>query len=854
MDNKEAIKKKSNKLLGSQSDFKTFLSIILIGLLLFIFDKPLFEIILLKDSGLLKSLIKFDYSSREWAIILFWILAFFYAFLFIYSIKEKKFKRKIGSIPLDITFILLGVYYTLALRNGPIIVGEFNFYFASFSGMTAIPYTDIFFLLPLLGISDILIRIYDICCRKKLENSSVWENDTPLNDIEEDLMSRKTLALNVSKQINAYSNNKSSFSIGIVGPWGSGKSSFLNFIFEEIKNENQNIVLKFNPWLYPDETSLTRAFLNELEIKLKEYSSSLSRDVNNIVDSLFKTKVGFSGIFSNLLKREKSIESGIESLKESIIYSQKRLVIFIDDIDRLQSNEVYEILTILRNVGNLPNTVFVLAYDKDYLLKIMDKSIENPQEYLSKFFQVEFALSRVLDVFVKETLYEQLVKIVFDNNQNDNPLILFRDISKSKKQVDKKALKELVYNLKSINLLKSRRDIIKLTNTIAVNWPLSKNELIFEDYLELEILRLKNGNIYSKIKFLNSDWINLIEDNFRASNNFDKTDIIKKIAHHNDKEAIVKTIKHLFCPDPTRKQYSKAAVRNIYSFDSYFQNESFMVKSTLNTICHKQDTALLKNQLQEYYNNIHTRKELIDYLQNLDSYYSLNVFNTFFNFFLETEEIYQERGLIIRHALNAVYKLGDEVYENVVIQLKEKKSITPGMLHFVEDINESFMLNNPILFIERDMFDDLALKLLEITHESYTNMADAFKVFTLNMVFENHLPQIKSTEAQELINNIAVYNFLDFLKHIVPINPNYSNGRYTFQVHFYASLIFESWEKFHAYLKNKQKHSHTESTELTEFVSLFNLFEQTGYSKEGMSISAQELEKYPILKSKLQGK
>lgn len=111
MDNKEAIKKKSNKLLGSQSDFKTFLSIVLIALLLFIFDKPLFEIILLKDSGLLKSLMKFDYSTREWAIILFWILAFFYAFLFIYSIKEKKFKRKIGSIPLDITFILLGVYF-----------------------------------------------------------------------------------------------------------------------------------------------------------------------------------------------------------------------------------------------------------------------------------------------------------------------------------------------------------------------------------------------------------------------------------------------------------------------------------------------------------------------------------------------------------------------------------------------------------------------------------------------------------------------------------------------------------------------------------------------------------------------
>ncbi len=138
-------KKTDNFFSENQSEAKTLFSIVLIAILLFIFEKPLFEIFLLKDSGLLKSLIKFDFTNREWAIFIFWIVAFIYAFLFTFSLKEKKLKRNIVSLPVNALLFLFGIYYCVFFRNDMISVGNFNFYLTSFEKAPFIRYTDIFF-------------------------------------------------------------------------------------------------------------------------------------------------------------------------------------------------------------------------------------------------------------------------------------------------------------------------------------------------------------------------------------------------------------------------------------------------------------------------------------------------------------------------------------------------------------------------------------------------------------------------------------------------------------------------------------------------------------------------------------
>jgi predicted KAP-like P-loop ATPase len=71
-------------------------------------------------------------------------------------------------------------------------------------------------------------------------------------------------------------NNDSSTAIGIVAPWGYGKSTILNFMKEELetyrnkdKNKNKVLFFDFNPWIYSKRSNLTSEYINTLQKKLE---------------------------------------------------------------------------------------------------------------------------------------------------------------------------------------------------------------------------------------------------------------------------------------------------------------------------------------------------------------------------------------------------------------------------------------------------------------------------------------------------------------------------------------------------------------------------------------------------------
>ncbi|MCK3685984.1 P-loop NTPase fold protein [Maribellus sp. YY47] len=512
----------------------------------------LFEILFSKNSSVLATIVDYNYHSREVWIISFNIFVLLY--LVFKSIEKNTFPNR-SKFLTDLTVVLFVIWYCFK-RGGTHEINGVSFCLDSYSFVN-IKYLDF---LILLGIFSIIRLSSDFISKsKKIEHKSVWMNDKPLANIEFEDFGRKELVNKVVGEINSFSDQESSFTIGIVGPWGSGKTSFIKILQDKV-NTDQNIIIDFNPWQYPEETNLTLVFLKEIEKHLCRYSFSTNR-INDYLNQLFKGNINWWGTLTNLFIKEKNIRDVQESIKESILEARKKLIVFIDDIDRLQANEIYEVLTIIRNIGNLPNTIFVLGYDKDYLLDILEDKIKHPQRYLSKFFQVEFSLSKIADLKVREELTSKL-EISFPEFQ--------KDYVASSNEEEFESADALLQSIEIVKLLKNKRDVIKLMNVINTTWPILREALVLRIYLQLEILRLKYGNIYSKLKFRDKDFLfeNESAKLYVFNTNVDLDIIIK---NSNDRDIIRSTLESMF-PNNGRERNLKS-IRRVEKFDSYFQNQ-----------------------------------------------------------------------------------------------------------------------------------------------------------------------------------------------------------------------------------------------------------------------------------------
>ncbi|MBE3088731.1 MAG: hypothetical protein IMZ41_00460, partial [Actinobacteria bacterium] len=108
----------------------------------------------------------------------------------------------------------------------------------------------------------------------------MFYSDKPIDSYREDLLNRSFFSKNFAKTILSYK-DKDSIAIGLHGEWGSGKTSVVNMILEEMEvlgkelNETEKpIILKFNPWNFTEQNQLISQFFKQLSFVLKIKDSS----------------------------------------------------------------------------------------------------------------------------------------------------------------------------------------------------------------------------------------------------------------------------------------------------------------------------------------------------------------------------------------------------------------------------------------------------------------------------------------------------------------------------------------------------------------------------------------------------
>lgn len=318
--------------------------------------------------------------------------------------------------------------------------------------------------------------------------------DSPLSKSDPDLLNREKVVQQVCKRIQNTANRDVSFAIGVTSEWGNGKTSFLNLI-ERHLDKNKRVIIHYNPWLNSDRKSSTLSFFDEMSAALRAYDSSLSNDILKYAKLLIDSSAGkYANLFNACLSLDgiPTLRERFEEINDAIKRTRLQIIVFIDDIDRLYDSEILEVLSLIRNSANFSNTIFIVAYDRNYLVAAL-KKVNNyhPHAYLEKIFQLELPLPQYEKSVLIELLLDKLF-FYFDYFES------CKCDGYSRYKRDKEELSRIVANpaLFYSDGIKNIRDINRLVNSFLISYDLLKGEIVLSDLLNLELLRVKYPGVY----------------------------------------------------------------------------------------------------------------------------------------------------------------------------------------------------------------------------------------------------------------------------------------------------------------------------------------------------------------------
>lgn len=325
--------------------------------------------------------------------------------------------------------------------------------------------------------------------------------DRPSSNPQDDLFGHAPFAESLANSIYRYPGNDG-LVLALYGPWGSGKSTVLSYVrhfLEQCPEAEQPAIVTFNPWWFSGQDNLARAFLGQMRAvlpaknakfkKLGDLLGDFAEGVGGLIDLSGMTggagsKIG--KLVGMITKRKPKDVPALKSEISKILRdAQTRILVIIDDIDRLTPEETRQLFTVIKALADFPNVVYLLAFDREVAaLAIKQQSGMPGERYLEKIIQVPFELPPVDRVALRAALFKRLDEILGDTSDG-----LF----------DQSYWTNAFHD--GIDpLIQVPRDVVRFTNTLAVTYPPVRGEVNPVDFIALEALRVFLPSLYDVIR------------------------------------------------------------------------------------------------------------------------------------------------------------------------------------------------------------------------------------------------------------------------------------------------------------------------------------------------------------------
>ncbi|MDP3772860.1 MAG: P-loop NTPase fold protein [Gemmatimonadales bacterium] len=218
---------------------------------------------------------------------------------------------------------------------------------------------------------------------------------------DQDTIGRSPLARNFADHVLALDASQG-IVVGVLGPWGGGKTSFVNLALLRFR-ERGAAILGFNPWMFSGTEQLVESFFLELAAqlrldpthsevgeRLKEYGESFAGlGWLPVLGPWIQRASGGAKILGDLLKRrQEGISAKRERLATSLRALSNPIVVVLDDIDRLTTIEIQHVFKLVRLTASFPQIIYVVAFDRMRVEEALGDSGVPGRQYLEKILQV----------------------------------------------------------------------------------------------------------------------------------------------------------------------------------------------------------------------------------------------------------------------------------------------------------------------------------------------------------------------------------------------------------------------------------------------------------------------------------
>lgn len=313
------------------------------------------------------------------------------------------------------------------------------------------------------------------------------------------------------------------FVFGIHGKWGTGKTTFMNLIQSRIKKNDKFYILDIDPWEYGKNHNFITIFLaklyNEVGPKIenddKKVGSNfikaifkplkLSLDVSPIKVEYDFDKFSFEqqkSVIKDFISKNFEVKEAMRYILNHDVFNRKKIIVFIDDLDRCDVDRVMEVLEYIKLILNSKNCIFFLGCDINYLECALNDKYKNFIEFNRKYYAKD--KNYKLDDFSREYL-EKIIQIPFYMPTIDSKSVkrYVNSIIEKKNIIHKKN-----YHMENIYELfrKSLKDdfiseLLILTNSNARRIKRILN-ITFLNYVFMKFKNVEKNNLEINIKLL----------------------------------------------------------------------------------------------------------------------------------------------------------------------------------------------------------------------------------------------------------------------------------------------------------------------------------------------------------------
>ncbi len=326
--------------------------------------------------------------------------------------------------------------------------------------------------------------------------------DTAISSREEDQLGRSNFAIRLAETLRDWK-PEDSLVVALYGSWGTGKTSILNMTIEHIRNtttkfteDKRPIIVRFNPWNFSSQNQILAMFFSQLLAEVEKGVPKLARQLRpkftkyGQIISAFSSVPAVGGLIGTAGKLLQSLDVGqdtnglrneIDQLFKKI---NRRIIIVMDDLDRLTQAELRLVFQLIKLNANFPNTIYLIAADP----MVVEKSLDTEQgisgrEYLKKIVQVGFGVPPIDPVYINNYLFARLESIL-----QQVPLHYWNEVDFAN-----------MYYTSLKPLFNTLRDVKRFNNGLAFNLRMVSSEVNTLDFIGLEALRIFLPEIYEAI-------------------------------------------------------------------------------------------------------------------------------------------------------------------------------------------------------------------------------------------------------------------------------------------------------------------------------------------------------------------